>query len=219
MTIRNLDSIELTKAEGVKNYFIGVWKNKVEQCEKILCATIPFSRNLLEYTRDSQDGDYRTLSSLLHWKRDTESISIGQYFDIYNRLFQKKCDTSNVASIASLIFSLADSICEQTTHNGLNLEDKVLLSIAIRLCSEKYIIGRLRELKGDPEYWCVDSNQFGTLMTEYSSLGSTEPAFRLLQNVSITVSSNIHLNSFMYEPILDLNIEHLIALYLKVKAL
>lgn len=31
-----------------------------------------------------------------------------------------------------------------------------------------------------------------------------------------TVSSNIRLNSFMYEPILDLTIEHLISLYSEI---
>jgi hypothetical protein len=38
-------------------------------------------------------------------------------------------------------------------------------------------------------------------------------ALRTLEKVSVTVSSNIHLNSFMYEPILDLTVEHLIDLY------
>ncbi|MOA67563.1 hypothetical protein D3C78_1948040 [compost metagenome] len=56
-------------------------------------------------------------------------------------------------------------------------------------------------------------------MKEYSDLCAASPAVRTLEKVSVTVSSNIHLNSFMYEPILDLTIEHLIALYNEVYAL
>lgn len=50
-------------------------------------------------------------------------------------------------------------------------------------------------------------------MKEFSELDPTAPELRTLEKVSITVSSNIHLNSFMYEPILDLSIEHLVSLY------
>ena len=45
---------------------------------------------------------------------------------------------------------------------------------------------------------------------------SSSPSLITLEKISITVSSNIHLNSFMYEPILDLTIEHLISLYTEV---
>ena len=56
-------------------------------------------------------------------------------------------------------------------------------------------------------------------MKEYTKLEPASAALRTLEKVSITVSSNIHLNSFMYEPILDLTIDHLIRLYKKVDSL
>ena len=48
---------------------------------------------------------------------------------------------------------------------------------------------------------------------------SSSPSLITLEKISITVSSNIHLNSFMYEPILDLTIEHLVNLYNEVCSL
>ena len=75
------------------------------------------------------------------------------------------------------------------------------------------MIEKLRVLKSEPDYWCDSHSQFGYLIKEFSKLLPSEPAIRTLEKVSITVSSNIHLNSFMYEPILDLTIEHLINLY------
>lgn len=65
----------------------------------------------------------------------------------------------------------------------------------------------------------LSKNQFGALIKEYIKLEPAAPALRTLEKVSITVSSNIHLNSFMYEPILDLTIDHLSQLYREVDKL
>lgn len=216
MANRNSSSIALTKAEGIKNYFIGIWKNKVATDECILCATIPFVRNLIEYTREETDPDYLKLTSLLHWKDDTDKITVGNYLEIYNQLFHTEYDFTNTQPVKDLLFIKAQEICASTTHDGLNLEDKVLLSIAIRMQSEIFITNELRKLKGDANYWCQSKSQFGNLIKEFSTLNPSSPALRSLEKVSITVSSNIHLNSFMYEPILDLTIDHLINLYNEV---
>jgi hypothetical protein len=168
---------------------------------------------LIEYTKGEQDADYLKLTSMLHWKPDTDQITVGQYLGIYNGLFGTNYDTSNAEPLLDLLFKQASEICTKTEHAGLNLEDKVLLSITIRLRAEMLITDKVRALKNDPNYWCQSNSQFGNLMKELSLLDSTAPELRTLEKVSITVSSNIHLNSFMYEPILDLSIEHLISLY------
>lgn len=62
-------------------------------------------------------------------------------------------------------------------------------------------------------------NQFGDLMKSYVTELPDSNDIKILEKVSITVSSNIHLNSFMYEPILDLTIDHLIYLYIEILGL
>jgi hypothetical protein len=218
MANRNNSSITLTKAAGIKNYFIGVWKDNVASNDFILCATIPFTRNLIEYTK-GENADYLKLTSLLHWKSDTEQITVGMYLDIYNQLFGTAHPTANAQPLKDLLFSKAGEVCARTTHDGLNLEDKVLLSIAIRLQAEIFLINELRRLTGDTTYWCESENQFGHLVKDYLAYTPPAPSVRILEKVSITVSSNIHLNSFMYEPILDLTIDHLISLYTEVSGL
>ena len=156
---------------------------------------------------------------MLHWKDNTDQITAGNYLEIYNRLFTTTHDTNSPQLIKDLLFAKADEICAQTTRDGLNLEDKVLLSIAIRMRSEILITTKLRSIKGDADYWCPSGNQFGSLMGEYALLNPTAPEMPTLEKISITVSSNIHLNSFMYEPILDLTIDHLVELYQEVCAL
>lgn len=208
--------ITLENAVGINNYFIGIWKKRVSKNDIILCATIPFTRNLIEYTKSESDPDFLKLTCLLHWKEATDQITVGEYFEIYNRLFGTEYETGNTMPLKELLFNKATEICNRTTHDGLNLEDKVLLSIAIRLKSEILLTNKLRSLKNDETYWCQDQNQFGSLMKELIIMSPSAPEIRILEKVSITVSSNIHLNSFMYEPILDLTIEHLTSLYQEI---
>ena len=219
MANRESNAIGLTKADGIKNYFINIWKNKVATCDSILCATIPFARNLIEYIKGDQDADYLKLTSLLHWKDDTDSITVDDYLGIYNRLFNTTHSINNTQPVKTVLFTKANQICTRTDHNGLNLEDKVLLSMAIRMQAEIFVTNKLRTLKNDANYWCQSTNQFGSLMNEYSLLAPPTSDMHTLEKVSITVSSNIHLNSFMYEPILDLTIEHLVRLYQEVQGL
>jgi len=217
MASRGNGIIKLSKAEGIKNYFVNIWKGKIATDDCVLCATIPFTRNLIEYTKGESDVDYLKLTSLLHWKSDTDQLTVGDYLVIYNGLFGTVHSTTNTVLVKDLLFTKANEISQRTTHDGLNLEDKVLLSMAIRMRSEIFLTNELRVLKGDSGYWCPSSNQFGNLMKEFSALAPTATAkLRTLEKVSITVSSNIHLNSFMYEPILDLTVDHLVSLYLEV---
>lgn len=218
MANRQTTNILLSKADGIKNYFIGVFKQKVHSHPRVMCATIPFARNLIEYTKGENNADYLTLTCLLHWKENTDNITVADYFNVYNRLF----DTDYIGddtSVKDLLYEQAIAISTEDTHAGLNLEDKVLLSMVTRMKSEEFLIKEIRELINDENYWCDKDNQFGVLIKKYAKLQPSSPALRVLEKVSITVSSNIHLNSFMYEPILDLTIDHLIGLYREVDGL
>lgn len=218
MANRQAAGVSLSKADGIKNYFIGILKANVHNNPRVMCATIPFTRNLIEYTKGEEDADYLKLTCLLHWKKDTDNITVGDYFDIYNRLF----GTTHIGgkkSVKELLHEQAHAISNEKNHAGLNLEDKVLLSMATRMRAEEFLILKIRAQGEDKNYWCDSKKQFGTLIKEYAKLEPSSPALRILEKVSITVSSNIHLNSFMYEPILDLTIDHLIRLYKEVDGL
>ncbi|PYF83109.1 MULTISPECIES: hypothetical protein [Marinomonas] len=216
MASRTENGIAFSQAEGIKNYFIGKWKRNINNSDFILCATVPFTRNLIEYIKGEADPDYLKLTSLLHWKEDTDQITIGDYYEIYNRLFNTNYPTNDASSFKELLFVKANEIKDRANHEGLNLEDKVVLSIAIRMRAEVFLIEEIRKVKSDDTYWCESMNQFGALIKSYTKELPDSQAIRTLEKVSITVSSNIHLNSFMYEPILDLTIEHLIKLYSEI---
>ena len=221
MTSKGNNNISLSPAEGISNYFVKVWKPKVMSNKCVLYATISFTRNIIEYTQDyNNNPDYLKLTSLLHWKQDTDQITVGQYLDIYNKTFNTTHNTDDTDKLINVLYTEAQSICNQTTHTGLNLEDKVLLSISTRIKAEKFLTDELRNIKNDTNYWYQGtSDQFRGLLEEYKSQANNATDIRILEKVGITVNSNIHLNSFMYEPILDLTIDHLIELYIEVSGL
>ncbi len=210
MANRGNGSISLAIAEGISNVFINMWKSHVSKNDNILYATVPFIRNLIEYIKGDEDPDYLKLTSLLHWKSDTSTITIDDYICIYNKFFGTTHFLNKSTPMVDMLFIQANQICIATTHVGLNLEDKVLMSIAIRMKAEQFMIERIRLIKADSAYWCLENNQFGKLYEELITLDANLPERSTLDKISVTVSSNIHLNSFMYEPILDLSIEILI---------
>lgn len=222
MTTKSIDEIWLSVAEGVSNYFVNKWKRNVMSCRRVLYATIPFTRNLIEYTSENYkvDQGYLKLTSLLHWKQGSPEITVGEYLEIYNQIFNTTHNVDNTDIAINLLLEEAQNICSQTTRSGLDLEDKVVLSIATRMKSEKFLTERLRQIKNEPDYWYPNSpNQYRGLLDEYKSHTSDVHEARILEKVGITVNSNIHLNSFMYEPILDLTIEHLVELFREVDSL
>lgn len=223
MANRKNAEVSLVKAEGIGNIFINLWKNRILEDDQILYSSVAFVRNLIEYTRGSEDLDYKTLTSLLHWKIGTENITVSDYIRIYNNLFKESHEpkeNSGELKMVEVLFYEANQICEQKSWSGLELKRKVLLSIAIRMKAEQFMTDKIREQRSNPNYWSpAKGSQFGKLLGEFKKEFSSNEVLTVLEQTSVTISSNIHLNSFMFEPILDLTIEHLIALYKKVTAL
>jgi len=117
--VRTAEStIRLKRFDGIDNIFIKMWKPKVTESVSIMLASIPFTRNLIEYTVGENGEDYQKLTSLLHWKEDTQGIIVAEYFEIYNRLFNTTHDTADARNVHDLFLSEADSICTGETQRG-----------------------------------------------------------------------------------------------------
>lgn len=87
MVSKSATGITLSKAVGIDNVFVNDWKKAFYTDPKKRVASIPFMRNLLEFTKGDQDSDYLRLTSLLHWKKDSATITQGELCKIYNDLF------------------------------------------------------------------------------------------------------------------------------------
>lgn len=215
MVEKNQDGLKLIDAAYLNPF--QNWMQHLEKDEKLI-ASIPFVRNLIEYTRGTSEPDYIKLTSLLHIKSDSYSILKSDIETIYKNVFFSKTSLSFAdgnKKVIDLIFSLADKCLTETT--GINLENKILLSIAIRLKAEKFMISKLSD-KSEP---CSNQtrNFFDRFKNEFGNLDLYSDDIKLLEQVNLMTPENIHLNSFMYEPILDMSDEHLKNLYIEINRL
>ena len=216
MATRNEEGIEVTRAVGIKNIFVNDWKIHFEDNPRKRIACIPFMRNLIEFTKGNTDPDYGLLTSLLHVKKDTQSITDANLFEIYERIFGVTPSKTNQTSdtVMDMIYREADQ-CLHTT-DGTNFENKIVLSIAIRLCAEQYMLRQINNSALPDE---LTGNQTTELLRRFRQDFPEENAISVIERVVLMTPENIHLNSFMYEPILDMSDDHLRRLYAEIKIL
>ena len=212
---RNGRSVLLSEEQYQKNPFL-FWKDNLAKPRYCISA-IPFVRNLAEYC--GQKADYDVLTSLLHIKPDTHSITCKNLEDLYKRVLvdkQKLVLDGPSKPVVDLIYESALEIANEALTNA-ELESKIVLSIAIRLKAESHMIARIND---SLFVNAIQENQTLELLKEYKArqVGSTAE-IDLLEQVNLMTPENIHLNSFMFEPILDMGSEHLRNLYTDVSAL
>lgn len=208
--------ISIEKASGIKNPFINDWMKDLTNNKKLV-ASIPFIRNIIEYTRGEQNLEYLNITALLHWKSETPSFTLRELQTIFtNTIPNLSFPNTNLSNIVvDVIFTEADKCL--LSKEGINFENKIVLSIASRLLAEKFMI---KEINDDSFVSKIVKNQTIKLLNKFKELfPNNKNSIQLLENVNLITPENIHLNSFMYEPILDMGENHLKILYENIKKL
>ena len=197
------------------------WQNRLTE-PPVLIAYIPFLRNVIEYTLGSKDAegndnnDYLQLTRMLHFKDETDTLTVGDYKAVFERNLPN-CSFPEVSlddRILDYIFATADA-CENV-DDGVNLEQKIVLSIAIRIWAERYMIAKIRA--NEPDYDIAQKQTGDLFQTFKEQFNNQTQEIGLLRRVNLITPANIHINAFMYEPILDMGMGELLALYSEVKA-
>lgn len=222
MAIKGDNEIQIKDGQYLKNVFT-TWKNTFETNDIILVAAIPFIRNIIEYIDSEESPDYVLLTKLLHMinysgDQNTKDISIKTLESVINNVWRtdKTISTGreNMA-VYELIIKTASKIASQPNIDEIALENKIALSMAIRLIAEEFMIQQILEDCGtDTEIKKISSNQTGKLLSLYKLCdGTNKDMLPILEEVSLMTAENIHLNSFMYEPLIDISILQLKKLY------
>lgn len=193
------------------------WKSDFKDTRKLI-ASITFARNLADYTGDEEN--FNKLTSILHLKNTTLSVTMGELEEIYKSIFRDLEDLDleeKNKTVYELLFEVANKIVKSKTDSISNLENKVVISIAIRLNAERFMITKINN---DQFVSRIRKNQTGILFGEYKKIYPEDfRSIKVLERVNIMTPENIHLNSFMFEPILDLSDHHLKQLYHDVLSL
>lgn len=217
-TVKTPKEIKLVEEIYQNNPFV-FWKDNFHNKgkEAMLIASIPFVRNLAEYS--GFEDNFLKLTSLLHIKPESKTITINNLETIFKDILNDKNtltlnDPTKI--VTDLIFETSDKILTET-NEVIELENKIVLAIAIRLKAEKYMIEKI----SDDVFWkAIKKNQTFVLFKKFVEKhnGETE-VIKILEDVNLMTPENIHLNSFMYEPILDMSNDHLKQLYTSVSKL
>lgn len=212
------DGLYFTEEKYQNNPFTA-WKANLARNNACLVASIPFVRNLAEYCHGDKSPHYNTLTSLLHIKANSDKLTVKDLENIYKATLTDQTALSlpnPEHSVLSIIYAEAESLLRDE-HDHIELEFKVILSIAIRLCAEEFMI---RKINDNDFVQSIESNQTAKLFSKYSASHQHEAeALMTLSQVNLMTPENIHLNSFMYEPILDMSPLHLYSLYKSVRSL
>ncbi|WP_375724102.1 hypothetical protein LXN10_00985 [Arcobacter sp. KX21116] len=238
--IKSNDEIIIEKEYYQNQPFVN-WKKNLN-INKHVIALIPFVRNLIEYGIDDKK-DYILLTHLLHIKNETQyksdgkrqsqsnynevngdftiesiyDIDFGKLKGIYRKYIGKDNFNNSINDIDKVYDLIIDIADNNISNDNINLENKIILAIAIRLKAEKYMINKIND---NTFLDNISGVQTRVLYNRYSTDFSSElDKIRLLDSVNIMTPENIHLNSFMYEPLLDMDIVELKSLYTEVKSL
>lgn len=183
--------------------------------DKIFISMIPFVRNLIEYTKGEGDANYITLTECLHQKTNTRNITVTQLVDIMANYTQGKGmkHPKTTDKIYDLIMQTADSITAETNPNEVLIENKVCLSIAIRHLAENYMHDKMIAAGKSEEELSVTGNQTGKWTGKFKKTCPKDTNYSIIERVNMMTPELIHLNSFMFEPLIDMSLYHLIQLY------
>ncbi len=220
MAIRNKDNIiDFKRGEYRRDVFENHFSKHASD-KKVFISLIPFVRNILEYTKGRSSVEYVALTGCLHIKPNSQTITAGNVCDIYKGTIASCSNLSipnNDEPIVNFVKRVASEIINEPAINEILLENKLVLSIGIRLLAEKYIIKRLND---DEAVASIKSSQTRELIKLFESRFPTEKdVLQKLGRVNLMTPENIHINAFMYEPLIDMSVNHLIDLYKDISAL
>ena len=220
------DEIKFHQAEYLREPFKLI-KSHADKPEFFI-ALIPLVRNLIEYTKDTtidpSKSDYLKLTSCLHVKTDTENLTVNDIVQIV----RNNMDIHNLPvvntdfNIKNYIYNTAEALCNQPVLDEIYIENKIVFAAGIRLKAEDYMISKLKQVMSlydfNNFYNRITSNQTSALTKKFEERCSPINDIQLLiKEVNLITPENIHLNSFMFEPLIDMSVWRLKKLYQDIK--
>lgn len=231
-SIKTPDCIKVIE-EVYQNLPFKTWKDTLKACvyydktyttddaKKHIIALIPFVRNLIEYGHDRGvntlgiEEDFNLLTQLLHLKAETKNISFRNLLEIYKEYLGRD-DFDPVINLDDKVYDTLIILAASVQDEEFNLENKIILAMIIRLKAEEYMWSKVTDKSA------IEGNSTGKLFGRYKREFGGDAAevekIKILESVNIMTPENIHINSFMYEPILDMGIGELKNLYGKISA-
>ena len=166
--------------------------------------------------RGMGDSDsFSILSAILHGRSEADKTT----FDDLSSIYDKCWDCDSLAGDGRLVYSVIMTVCDRISESDsqLGLYEKIDLSIGIRILAEHHIA----DVYGSIGIPMPKGRQLGGIVRDFKekSPAQYESCSTLLEQACLLVPENIHINSFMYEPLVDIGSSRFIKLYRELKKL
>lgn len=209
--------VRLAQAEYF-NLFSTMRKNSKTD-KTMWLAMIPFARNLSEYKSEnnSSSTSYLPLTKCLHDLGDCPTVDELKAI-LETEIGITEAPFGNEQLFHDILLEEAERI-SGTSVSEINLPYNLVLSMATRILAERYMIANLDE--SQVEEAKSNESYFTRRLYEISRINNTigEDELNLIDDINLITPEHIHVNAFMYEPLLDIGFEELNQLYKDVKIL
>ena len=181
----------------------GNYKRDAATDKSAWVTMIPFARNIVEFQHGKNHDDYKELTKALHTMSSNVTVGdIQQCLQSIISVTDTPFDRS--LNIHEAIILYAKEVAADTS-DGFSLKDNLVLAIGTRLCIERYIISLISE----EDYRNAVSKERDLtrkLLILYSNNCSDpnkQTLSKIFNKAAVIVDGTIHINSFMYEPLVD----------------
>lgn len=182
-------------------------------------ALIPFARNMVEYKSHdlTHDPDYQTLTECLHGIDIAHTVQ-----DVQNILTRElgvlATPLQSSADIEDELLNAAEAI-GNSPDGAIAIQRNLVLAMATRRLGERYMKSRMPQTAIDNAKNAGKDFTRQLFIEFTASARPTTAELTALDQVNLITPEHIHVNSFMYEPLIDLGIDELKQLYQEMKVL
>lgn len=218
----------ITFSEGgyLKNIYTNYLRvNAVKpNCVNHAIAIVPFARaaeEIINPRYDDNDPIYNLLTSILHYRPNSGARLTGNSYTKKVEKLLKIRFTSLVGNkdkLYKIIYNQAAQIAASTTIDQ-KIEEKIVLSMSMRIFGEKYMIHHLRRHGAINKSFCLDNVQFGQLFDLFKNYNNNRKAIEILDLINIFAPVELHVNGFAYEALIDYSIVRLRKLFIELNKL
>lgn len=182
----------------------GNYKKDASRDKSAWVTMIPFARNIIEFQYDKSHNDYKELTKALHTLSNDMTVGdIQQHLQSIVSVTDTPFNES--LNIHEVIVRYAKEVATNTS-DGFSLKDNLVLAIGTRLCIERYIISKISETdyRNAVNKECDLTRKLLILYSNNYSEPKKQILLKMFNKAAAIVDGTIHINSFMYEPLVDI---------------
>ncbi len=172
-------------------------------------SMLPIIRNECEIEESINGENYKLLCELLHRRRDIHCLTLTKFKDIFDQKISKNLDPVYYSVSYDELIKICYEKLTNSSIDDLKLSSKMACAVLLRIFYEEFIISKT---KNDKILLDEKANEkVDRLYSELEKSGRLSPEqIAHCEFASIICNPYVHVNSFMYEQLIDNSADKLV---------